>query len=57
MRILSALVLCAAMAMTPVFCQLPRPSPDYSVQLPGGKTLPLRTLHGKIVALVFIDTT
>jgi thiol-disulfide isomerase/thioredoxin len=37
--------------------QAPRPSPEFSVLMPGGKPLPLRTLKGKVVLLAFISTT
>lgn len=36
---------------------IPRPAPDYTVQLPGGKTAKLSQFRGKIVALEFIMTT
>ena len=37
--------------------QLPRPSPEYAIQMtPSGQTL-LSLYKGKVVALTFLDTT
>ena len=36
---------------------VPRPSPDFTINLPDGKQLPLKQLRGKIVAVAFISTT
>jgi thiol-disulfide isomerase/thioredoxin len=57
MRFASVALLCAAFAAPSLFSQVPRPSPEFSVQMPGGKPLPLRTLKGKVVLLAFISTT
>ena len=37
--------------------EVPRPSPDFTVNLPGGQALTVQSLKGKIVVLAFISTT
>ena len=57
MRIASVALLCVILSAPSIFGQVPRPSPDFSVQIPGGKPLPLRGFKGKVVLLAFISTT
>jgi len=57
MRTASVALLCAAFSLPPLLSQLPRPSPEFAVMMPGGKPLPLHTLKGKVVLLAFISTT
>ena len=57
MRTASVALLCAA-AIAPGFAApVPRPSPEFSVMMPGRKPMPLKTLRGKVVVLAFISTT
>ena len=37
--------------------ELPRKSPDFAVQLAGGKQMRVSDYHGKVLCLVFILTT
>jgi thiol-disulfide isomerase/thioredoxin len=57
MRAASIALICAALAAVPLAGQVPRPAPDFTVMLPGGKPLPLKSLHGKVVLLAFVFTT
>jgi hypothetical protein len=52
-----ALLACAAAAVPALLAQIPRPAPDFSVNLPDGNKLPLTALRGKVVGLFFISTT
>ena len=36
---------------------LPRPSPDFTIPLPGGKQVKVSDYRGKVLCLVFILTT
>jgi photosystem II stability/assembly factor-like uncharacterized protein len=51
-----AFVLSAAAALPVLAVDVPRPSPDFSINLPGGAKLPLKTFHGTTVVLAFIST-
>ena len=57
MRIACIALLCAAFAALPASAQVPRPAGDFAATLPGGKSLPLKTLQGKTILLAFIFTT
>jgi len=57
MRIASVVLLCAALAATFLCGEVPRPAPDFSIVIPGGKPMLLRALRGKVVLLAFISTT
>ncbi|HUS08713.1 MAG TPA: TlpA disulfide reductase family protein, partial [Bryobacteraceae bacterium] len=37
--------------------EVPRKSPDFAIQLPGGKQVQLSQYRGKVVALEFLYTT
>lgn len=50
------LLACAALAPGLWAADAPRPSPPFSILRPGGAPIELNQLHGKVVALVFIDT-
>jgi thiol-disulfide isomerase/thioredoxin len=51
---LAGVLLAAAAAFAQ---EVPRPSPEFIVTLPGGKPLSIQSLRGKVVALVFVSTT
>ncbi len=36
---------------------IPRPSPDFAIQMPGGKQIKVSDYSGKVLCLVFILTT
>jgi peroxiredoxin len=57
MRIASLALLCAALTAPSFAGEVPRPAPDFSMMLPGGKSVSLKSMHGKIVVLAFIYTT
>jgi hypothetical protein len=58
MRIVpAATILCAFAATAAVAEDVPRPAPALEIEMPQGKKLTLRSLHGKVVALTFISTT
>jgi thiol-disulfide isomerase/thioredoxin len=57
MRIATVALLCASLAGALVAADVPRPSPEFSVTMPGAKPLPVRTMRGKVVLLAFISTT
>src|SRR5689334_18654959 len=57
MRIALIALLSVAIAAASLAAEVPRPAPDFSILLPGGKALPLKALHGKVVLLAFIFTT
>ena len=56
-RTLPALALIAAVLPLSAIAQVPRPAPDFAINLPGGKQLRLSQYKGKPIALVFILTT
>ena len=37
--------------------EVPRPAPEFTMTLPGGKPFAVHSLHGKVVVLTFISTT
>jgi thiol-disulfide isomerase/thioredoxin len=57
MRIASIALICAAMAAPSLVAEVPRPAPDFTATLPGGKPFPLKDLRGKVVLVAFIFTT
>src|SRR5690349_7876421 len=58
MRFAAVALLCASLVAPSLRAgEVPRPAPDFSIMMPGGKPLPLKSLHGKVVVLAFIYTT
>lgn len=52
------LLLTATFCIAPLFAAVvPRPAPDFTVNLPGSGQLPLAKYKGKVVVLVFISPT
>jgi hypothetical protein len=47
----------ALLAGSAIAADIPRPSPDFMVQLMGGKQLKVSDYRGKVLCLVFILTT
>ena len=49
---------CAAAAAVPAWAaDVPRPSPDFSINMPDGGKLAVKSYRGKVVVLTFISTT
>ena len=55
MFFVSALVAC--LAGLGVAAEIPRPAPDLTIPLPGGKQIKLTDLRGNVVIAAFILTT
>jgi cytochrome oxidase Cu insertion factor (SCO1/SenC/PrrC family) len=47
----------AAAAVPAWAAEIPRPSPDFSINLADGTKLPLNKFRGKVVVMTFISTT
>ena len=56
MRLPLAAFLLGGLAAASLPAQTPRPAPDFNIEMPGGKPLPLKSLRGKVVLLAFIST-
>lgn len=50
------LLLSAAAALPARAATIPRPAPDFSINMPDGSKLPIRKYRGKLVGLTFINT-
>jgi hypothetical protein len=53
----SHLAAVALLTASAVSAQIPRPSPDFAVQLGGGKQVKISDYRGKVLCFVFILTT
>lgn len=47
----------AAAAVPAWAAEVPRPSPDFGINMPDGTKLPLKKYRGKVVVMTFISTT
>ena len=57
MRRIAALAVLLGLSLTAFAATIPRPSPEFVVNYPGGKQGLLSSYKGKVVALLFIFTT
>ena len=56
-RALGLFVLALATGMAAAAAEIPRPSPNLAITLPGAQQVRLEQYRGKVVALAFISTT
>lgn len=56
-KLLSIGMLLACLAVSMAGAEVPRPAPDLTIPLPGGKQLKLVDFRGDVVILTFILTT
>ena len=56
-RALGSLALALGMSAAALAADIPRPSPNLAISLPGGQQIHLEQYRGKVVALAFISTT
>lgn len=52
--LITGLFVCASLSRS---AEIPRPAPDVSIPMPGGKAVKLSDYKGKVVVLAFILTT
>jgi hypothetical protein len=50
------LAIAAVSALPAGAATIPRPAADISINLPGGKKLPIKQFRGKLIGLTFINT-
>jgi hypothetical protein len=56
-KLLLLSTLAACLAVSAVGAEIPRPAPDLTIPLPGGKQVKLTDYSGKVLIVAFILTT
>ena len=57
MRLCKTLAALALLLATAFAAEIPRKSPEFAIELPGGKQVLVSSYRGKVLCLVFILTT